>query len=77
MNNLPSDILIVIATFVVGMSLASAISKWVDRRFPLFALINLALGIGLFSLAYKNNEDGLGLTAIPDAFISVVARILN
>ena len=75
--DLSPDILIVFATCIVGLSLASAISKWADRRFPLFALINLCIGIGMFVLAHMNTEGGLGLTSVPDAFISVAARLLN
>ncbi|QBY02159.1 hypothetical protein E2K80_16615 [Rhodophyticola sp. CCM32] len=71
------DILLVVATLVSGFSLASCISAWADRAWPVMALISLALGLGLFGFVHFHQTDGLVWQDIPDAFIGVAALILN
>jgi len=75
--NIPSDILLVIATLIVGLAIASALASWSEKVFPTVALAALALGFGLFAYTYNSLPDPQGWRAVPDAFISVVARILN
>jgi hypothetical protein len=73
----PADILIVIATLVTGVSLSSVIAGWTTREWPFVALVSLTIGHGLFVYLHLALPDGLGWFDIPDAFISVVARIVN
>jgi hypothetical protein len=73
----PADILIVIATLVTGASLASVVAGWAVREWPIVALISLTIGVGLFVYLHLELPGGLGLFDIPDAFISVAARVLN
>ncbi|AHM03811.1 hypothetical protein roselon_01428 [Roseibacterium elongatum DSM 19469] len=73
----PADILLVIATIVSGMAFASVLSGWVNRTWPVAALISLGIGIGLFVYVHMALPDGLDFWDIPDAFVLVAARILN
>ena len=72
----PADILLVIATLVTGFSLAAILSAWADRRWPSMAFIALAIALGLFAFVHVSTATGLTWTTIPDAFVSVAARIL-
>jgi hypothetical protein len=74
---LPADILIVIATLVTGVSLASVVAGWVERSWPVVALVSLAIGIGIFVFVHVGTPGGLTWTDIPDSFILVAARILG
>ncbi len=75
--NIPPDILLALSTLVVGFAIASALASWSDKVFPTVALAVLALGLGLFAYTYNSLPDPQGWRAVPDAFISVAARILN
>ncbi|GAA5074496.1 hypothetical protein KUV65_10985 [Maritalea mobilis] len=75
--DVPSDILLVIATLVSGMALASSLAGWVNGRWPIAALLSLAIGVGLFVFLHLSLPGGLEFWDIPDAFILVAARILN
>lgn len=72
-----ADILLVIASVVAAFSLSSIIAAWTVRRWPILAMISLAVAVGLFVYVHMNVDGGLYLTDIPNAFISVAARILN
>jgi hypothetical protein len=72
-----ADILIVIGTLVSGFAVSSVVAGWVARKWPVMALISLAVGIGLLVFVHLQLPDGLTATDIPDAFILVAARILN
>ncbi|MFW5654319.1 MAG: hypothetical protein ACOCYW_01560 [Roseicyclus sp.] len=74
---LPADILIVIATLVTALSLASVVAGWASREWPVVALVSLSIGAGLFVYLHLALPGGLGPYDIPDAFIAVAARILN
>jgi hypothetical protein len=73
----PADILLVIATVVTGMSIASVLAGWANRTWPVVALVNLAIGVGLFVYVHTALPDGLAFWDIPYAFVLVAARILN
>lgn len=73
----PADFLIVIATLVTGLSLASVVAGWTVRRWPVTALLMLTFGLCLFIYLHVEVTDGLSWTDVPDAFISVAARFLN
>ncbi|RMA43577.1 hypothetical protein [Rhodophyticola porphyridii] len=72
-----ADILLVIATLVTGLALASLVSSWADRVLSVPALISLLIGLGLFAFVHVTHETGLVWRNIPDAFIALAARILN
>lgn len=72
-----ADILLVIATVVLIMSFSSIVAAWTMRRWPFMAMTSFAIAIGLGVYVHLNTESGLEPLDIPNAFISVAARILN
>lgn len=72
-----ADILLVIATIVGILSLSSVVAAWTMKRWPFVALISLSIAIGLGVYVHMNKADGLMPLDIPNAFISVAARLLN
>lgn len=72
-----ADILLVIATIVGILSFSSIVAAWTMRRWPVAALISFAIAIGLGVYVHINTPDGLMPLDVPNAFISVAARILN
>lgn len=72
-----ADLLVVIATCVAVLSLASIVSAWTIRRWPFVAMISFAIAMGLLGYVHLSLTDGLHPLDIPDAFISVAARVLN
>lgn len=71
------DIVLAVSTVTCGLSIAATLAAWAERRFPPIALAALALGAGAFAYAYSTIPDPSGWREVPDAFISVAARILN
>ena len=74
---LSPDILLALSTLVILFSIASALSVWSDGDFPTLALAALAAGVGVFVFAFWSIDDPRGWREVPDAFISVLSRILN
>ena len=74
---LAPDILISLSTLVVLFAVASALSVWSDGDFPTVALAALAAGVGVFVYGYWSIDDPQGWRELPNAFISVLSRILN
>lgn len=72
-----ADILLIIATVVLIMSFSSIVAAWTMRRWPFMAMTSFAIAIGLGVYVHLNTEGGLEPLDIPNAFISVAARILN
>lgn len=74
---LSPDILLTLSTLVILLSIASALSVWSDGVFPTVPLAALAAGVGVFVYAYWITDDPRGWREVPDAFISVLSRIVN
>jgi len=74
---LSPDILLALSTLVILVSIAAALSVWSDGQFPTIALGGLAAGVGVFVYAYWTLGDPQGWREVPDAFISVLSRIVN
>lgn len=72
-----ADILLVIATIVAVFSFSSIVGAWTVRRWPIVSLLSFAIAAGLFYYVHTELTDGLQPLDIPNAFISVAARILN
>lgn len=72
------NVLLVIATIVGGFSLASVLGGWAARSWSFMSTLSLLIAIGLFVYVHLMVVPG-GLTwrSVPDAFVAVVARILN
>ncbi len=72
-----ADILLVIATVVGILSVSSIVAAWTTRRWPFMAMASLAIALGLGGYIHINEPGGLEFMDVPNAFISVAARILN
>lgn len=72
-----ADVLLVIATLVGILSFSSIVAAWTMKRWPFIALISFAIAIGLGVYVHMNDLGGLVPLDIPNAFISVAARLLN
>jgi hypothetical protein len=72
-----ADILLVIATIVGILSFSSIIAAWTVRRWPWVPMISLCIALGLVAFVHFEASDGLVPLDIPDAFISVAARVMN
>lgn len=72
-----ADILLVAASVVGLLSLSSIIAAWTVRRWPWVALVSFAIAVGIGVYVHLNVEGGVQPLDIPDAFISVTARLLN
>lgn len=72
-----ADILLVIATLVGILSFSSIVAGWTMKRWPFVALLSLAIAIGLVVYVHTMEPGGLQPLDVPNAFISVVARLLN
>ena len=71
------DILIAVATVVAIFSFSSIIAAWTAKRWPWPAMISFAIAMGLFAYLHLEMTDGLEPQDVPNAFISVAARVLN
>lgn len=72
-----ADILLVIATMVGILSFSSIVAAWTVKRWPIVAMVSFAIALGLVYYVHDTEPGGLEPLDIPDAFISVAARILN
>ena len=61
---------------VALFSMATMMSAWVDRIFPIGSLITLFGALAIFAYVHVTG-DGLVWQDVPDAFILIAARILN
>ncbi len=71
------DILLVIATIVAVFSFSSIIGAWTVKRWPWLAMISFTIAAGLLAYLHFELTDGLTPLDIPNAFISVAARLVN
>ncbi|MEX3017045.1 hypothetical protein [Gymnodinialimonas hymeniacidonis] len=71
------DILLVIATIVAVFSFSSIIGAWTVKRWPWLSMISFSIAIGLFAYLHFEMTDGLTPLDVPNAFISVAARVVN
>lgn len=76
--SLNPDILIVIATLVGLLSVSSMVASWANRVWPVKAFLAFAMALAVLGYVHVSlREGGLTAWAIPDAFIHVVAMVLN
>ncbi len=72
-----ADILLVIAMVVAILALSSVVAGWTTRRWPIIAVVALVIAACLLAYVHLNEPGGLEPMDVPNAFISVAARILN
>ncbi|MBF9034799.1 hypothetical protein HKCCE2091_11160 [Rhodobacterales bacterium HKCCE2091] len=70
------DFLIVGGTVLLALSVASAVAAWADARRPTVALAVVLAGVGMFAAAMMV-QGGLGWRDVPEAFVRVIALVLN
>jgi len=76
--SLNPDILIVIASLVGLLSVSSMVASWANRVWPVKALLVFVMALAVLGYVHVSlREGGLTSWAIPDAFIHVVAMVLN
>jgi hypothetical protein len=71
------NILIVCATLLGVASLSSIVSSWAGGVRPGRSVLYFMIAIGIFIYIYMSKPDGLAPLDVPDAFIEVLALILN
>ena len=73
----PLDILLAAATVVAALSIASIVGGWAGRRFSPVGMVALMAAAAIAAWVHSQTPGGLAWHSVPDAFISVVARIVN
>ena len=69
-------VVVVIATTLLAISATAVVSGWVERRTSWFSLFALAVAAALFFWVWEANRT-VTWTAVPEAFVEIVARILR
>lgn len=77
MAGVDSDLLLVIGIIVGGFAIPAALSAISDTRPPRAAAVAFVIGGGLILAAFMTKQGGYSAATIPEAFIRVIARILN
>lgn len=72
-----TDLYFVIGLVILAFSIPAMLSAFSDGRPPRAAAILLLIGGGLVAYAVHERPDAYTVAAIPDAFVRVVARILD
>ena len=72
-----SDILFVVGTILAVLSIVTVLTAWIENRRPRVASIVVVIAGGMLLFAASTTDDGFHLTDIQDAFINVVAMVLN
>lgn len=71
-----TDLFMVVGLGVMMLSIPSAISAFADRRFPLVALIVVALGAASFAYGWQTHGEPMTLAEVPHVIIRVLARVI-
>ena len=72
-----ADLLLVIGVTLGALSIPSFLNGYVESRLPRFAVLLLVAGIVLITLAVMTRPGGYAVQDVPEAFIRVIARIIN
>lgn len=72
------ELYLVLATVIGGFAFASVVGGWAARSLPIASAVLLLVAVGLIFYLHEFVVPG-GLTwrSIPDAFIDIVARVVN
>ena len=74
---LTQDLLLVVGLVIAVFAVPSIFGAIANRRSPRVAAIAVVVGGGLSGLAYSQRPGGYALEDIPQAFIRVVAYLIN
>jgi len=72
-----SDLLLVVGLVLGALSLPSMISAFTDGRSPRMAAVLVVAATILIFLAIDGRPGGYAWADIPDAFVRVIARVVN
>lgn len=76
-GGVPLEFLVVAGCLLLGLTLAALVSAWADRRVPYAGFVSLGVAGALFLVAHLEIEGGLHWRDLPQAFVLVLARLLN
>jgi len=71
------ELLLVMGSILAVLSGVAVLTALIEGRRPRIAAIMVMISGGLLMLAIMKAEDGLQWADVPDAFVTVVASILN
>jgi len=71
------DLVLILGLVCLPLALVALVSAWADRRFPLPAMILLALGLGLAGWAQLTHPTGYEWQQVPVLALEIVARLRN
>lgn len=72
-----SDLSLVVGLVLAVFAVPSIVSSLSDGRAPRVAIITVLVAGGLVLYALQSNPGGYALTDVPEAFVRVVAQIIN
>lgn len=72
-----TDLFLVVGLVAGAFSMVSLISAFTDGRLPRLSAVLIIIATVLIALAISKKPGGYGWSDVPDAFIRVVARVVN
>ena len=72
-----ADLLLVIGVVLGALSIPSFLNGFVESRLPRVAVLLVVAAVALIVLAVMTRPGGYAVQDVPEAFIRVIARILN
>jgi len=72
-----TDIALVLGIIIGGLSVPSILSALTDGRAPRASALTILIAAGLIYYALTVRPGGYTLQGVPDAFVCVVALVLN
>ena len=71
------DVALVVGACLAVLSMPSLIAALVDRRLPWIGVLILIVGCGMVYWVYRDDLSAFMPQHIPEAFVRVVAMVLN
>ncbi|TFL20087.1 hypothetical protein [Jannaschia formosa] len=71
------DLLLVIATVLLGLGLTVTVSAWIERRRSWIGVFVTLLAVAMFLWVWEADREGFGWVRVPEAFVEMIARMLN
>ncbi|MEO1733720.1 MAG: hypothetical protein AAFR45_08865 [Pseudomonadota bacterium] len=72
-----ADQFLVLGVVLLGLAVPSALTAWAEKRRPRVAALVMLIGGGLIVFAVNEKPGGYTWADVPNAFIGVVADIIN
>lgn len=71
---MPYDVPLILSLVVLFFSILGFLSSIMEKESPIRHMISFAVALGLFGYAWYVSNGELGMDAIPDAFLRIVAK---